>query len=374
MQRRNGRGIVHSWKICIFNDLKQAIPMMSTKKISIKKEIKRQIVALLVIIAIPFVINLAYGDLDQFKSVLDFIDENSFGVVVGIVCYLGNEIIWIVTRKKLNWLGNPAKANLISLLSFITYGMLAGLIVGFVFHKYIWLTPANRLIDSILSKAFIVLTVDLTIVSIFYSRFIVRYWIASIKNEEKLKHESLVARYEALKNQVNPHFLFNTLNTLTGVVEKNPEKASEFIRKLSDIYRYVLEQKDKELIQIKEEMIFVQDYIYLSKIRYGDGLYVEYHVDNDNYMIVPLGLQMLIENAIKHNIISSDQPLKVEIGTDKNFISIRNNLQRKSTVGHANQIGLENLIKRYAYLSDTKVEIIETKTHFEVKLPLLKNE
>jgi two-component system LytT family sensor kinase len=113
----------------------------------------------------------------------------------------------------------------------------------------------------------------LIIFYLYYSTFIANNWIKSIEKNEELKRENLLAKYEALKNQVNPHFLFNNLNTLSGMVEQKPELATAFIKKLSDIYRYVLEQNDKELVSIKDEMKFVDDYIFLSKMRFGEGLY-----------------------------------------------------------------------------------------------------
>jgi LytS/YehU family sensor histidine kinase len=194
----------------------------------------------------------------------------------------------------------------------------------------------------------------------------------SIKNEEKLKQENLVSKYEALKNQVNPHFLFNSLNTLTGIVEKDNKMATLYIKKLSDIYRYVLEQKDKETVKISEELNFVEDYIYLQKMRYGDGLtFVANIVDKDG-QVAPLALQILIENAVKHNIISDDQPLKIELLEEDGYYVIKNNLQKKKTIKQNAQTGLDNLYKRYEFLSSRKVEIEEKANEFTVRLPMIK--
>jgi hypothetical protein len=337
------------------------------------RRVRNFLIGLAILILVPTIINFIFGDLKLFQSLKHFIREISFGFTIGACFWLGNWTIGHTTGKKLNWRKNPAKANLISMLLFISWGLLVSLTLPYIYAKYVWEIPAERLISSVVANAFVCISVDIIIISFFYSNYLVYYWGESIKNEEELKRENLIARYEALKNQVNPHFLFNTLNTLTGVVEQNPEKATEFIRKFSDIYRYVLDQKDKELIPLKEELDFVEDYIYLSKIRYGNGLIVEKEIVNMDLFIVPLGLQMLIENAIKHNIISDDQPLVVEIGGNDEYIYVKNTLQRKSSIEITNQVGLDNLVKRYEYLSDRKVEIVETETHFEVCLPLLKN-
>lgn len=337
------------------------------------RRLRSILLGLAIVILIPILINIIFRDADQFKSLIHFFEEVSYGFVLGVLFWAGNWGIGAITGKKLDWRKNPKKANLISLLSFIFYGFLVSLLVPYSFMKFYYEVPADRLWNTVMGNAFMCISIDIIIISIFYSNYIVNYWGESIKNEEELKRENLVARYEALKNQVNPHFLFNTLNTLTGVVEQTPEKAVEFIHKLSDIYRYVLEQKDKELISLQEELKFVNDYIFLSKIRHGEGLKVENNIIGTNLLIAPLGLQLLIENAIKHNIISDDRPLSIEMGNDEDYIYVKNTLQRKSSVESTNQVGLENLMKRYEYLSDKKVEVVETESQFEVKLPLIKN-
>ncbi|MGD2035284.1 MAG: histidine kinase [Bacteroidales bacterium] len=348
--------------------------MWTIENKSARRRLRNFVLGLGVIIIVPVFVNFLFGDFRLFNSFVQFVDEISYGFSIGALFWLGNWAIGSSVGRMFNWRKNPSRANLISLLTFILYGILVSLTVPWFFAVNQWKVPAERLLNTIVINGFIAISVDMIIISIFYSNYIVHYWGKSIKNEEELKRENLIARYEALKNQVNPHFLFNTLNTLTGVVEQNPEKASEFIRKLSDIYRYVLEQKDKELIPLKEELKFADDYIFLSKIRYGNGLNVKNNISGNEQLIVPLGLQMLIENAIKHNVISDDKPLDIEMGTDGDSIYVKNNLQRKSSVDNTNRVGLENLVKRYEYLSDIQVQIIESESQFEVRIPLLKTD
>lgn len=178
-----------------------------------------------------------------------------------------------------------------------------------------------------------------------------------------------------MKNQVNPHFLFNSLNTLSGVVEQNPELATDFIKKLSDIYRYVLEQSDREVVSINDEMKFVNDYIFLLKMRFGEALIFNSDLSAmNNTQIAPLGIQMLVENAIKHNIVSDDMPLKIEIGIEDGFVFLKNNIQTKTIiVSDKKPQGLENLKKRYLYLSGSSIEIIESDNEFIVKLPIIES-
>jgi LytS/YehU family sensor histidine kinase len=226
-----------------------------------------------------------------------------------------------------------------------------------------------------LAKAFLTIVADLIVFYFYYSNFITNHWVKAIEKNEELKRENLSARYEALKNQVNPHFLFNSLNTLSGVVEKAPQLATDFIKKLSDIYRYVLEQNDKELVSLNKELKFVEDYIFLSEMRFGKGLIFNSHIPaNENTLVIPLGLQMLVENAIKHNIISDDMPLHIEMDIAGDFITVRNNKQKKTTIHSGKEpMGLENLKKRYAYLSNKEVEVMETENKFVVKLPIIES-
>jgi LytS/YehU family sensor histidine kinase len=229
-------------------------------------------------------------------------------------------------------------------------------------------------IDALL-KALMIMFLDLMVISMFYSTHLTKYWIKAIEKNEELKQENLIAKYNALKNQVNPHFLFNSLNTLSGVVEQKPELATDFIKKLSDTYRYVLEQSDKELVSIHDEMKFVEDYIFLSKMRFGEALLFNSVLPAKSSLhVVPLGLQMLVENAIKHNIIADDMPLRIEIGIEEAFVILKNNIQTKTTIASDKKPqGLENLKKRYAYLADTSIQVIKSDKEFVVKLPIIKS-
>jgi len=250
-----------------------------------------------------------------------------------------------------------------------------GYALGFAFWlgRFVLEMTGQDLLINVLIMTLMILSLDMIVISLFYSTDLIKYWKKSIEKNEELKRENLLAKYEALKNQVNPHFLFNNLNTLSGMVEQKHELATDFIKKLSDIYRYVLEQNEKELVSINDELKFVEDYIFLSKMRFGKGLKFNSHITNNkNLRVIPLGLQMLVENAIKHNIISDDMPLKIEMGIEEGFVTVRNNIQKKKTINSGKEpLGLENLKKRYAYLSGSSVEVIESDSKFIVKLPII---
>lgn len=189
----------------------------------------------------------------------------------------------------------------------------------------------------------------------------------------QLEKERSLMRYHHLKNQVNPHFLFNTLTSLDGLIQVNPALASDFIRHLSKVYRYVLEHKENEVVSIETEVNFIQHYISLLQIRYKEALNIQLTVPETGMEkgIVMVTLQMLIDNAIKHNIVQTGQPLQICITGGGDYLSIRNNKQLRKQIETSNGHGLKQLQELYAFLTQKPVLIKDTGTHFEVKLPVL---
>ena len=216
----------------------------------------------------------------------------------------------------------------------------------------------------------------LALVSTLYeSVFFYDRWKQTIIETEQLKRENVQSQLEGLKNQVNPHFLFNSLNTLTYIIPEDADKAVKFVQKLSKVYRYILEIKDKKLISIEEELDFLQSYIFLLEERFGSNLITQIEVPEaiKTLHIVPLSLQILFENAIKHNIISSDRPLSIIVFAENDTrLIVKNTLQKKKQSMPSTQVGLQNIKNRYAYFSDEKVEITETHQEFIVSLPLIR--
>lgn len=331
--------------------------------------IKREITGIAVLLIGSFLILFLFDGKGMFSSFKRFISGVSYGFVLGFCFWQGNEFIARTAGKKLNWRKNAPKANTITILLIFFYGLIISIVVPFIYNKYVFHIPPDKLLGHILGSGFIGLAINFIIVGAYYSQFLAKYWMKSIENEEKLKQENLISKYEALKNQVNPHFLFNSLNTLSGLVEKDSKQAIMYIKKLSDIYRYVLEQKDKETVKISEELDFVKDYIYLQKIRYGAGLNFTSSIIDMNSLVAPLALQLLIENAVKHNIISNEQTLNIELTEDNTFYIVKNNLQKKKNIQQNPQTGLDNLFKRYEFLSSGNAEVIENDDEFVVKLP-----
>ncbi len=196
--------------------------------------------------------------------------------------------------------------------------------------------------------------------------------------ENKVKEQQVIAgtasaKFESLKNQIDPHFLFNSLNVLTSLIEENPDNAQKFTTSLSKIYRYVLEQKDKELVSVEEELAFAKIYMELLNMRFENSVYYEVpeKLSNPEAKVVPLSLQLLLENAVKHNSISENKPLTITIYEEGNYLVVENNFQKKEVLQSRKGVGLQNIISRYQIVSNRKVSIEENAKTFRVKLPVL---
>ncbi len=190
---------------------------------------------------------------------------------------------------------------------------------------------------------------------------------------EKQKRAHLLSQFETLKNQVNPHFLFNSLNVLLDLVHDDPDLAEDFIVKLTKVYRYVLELKDQDSVELSEELNFIKDYIFLHQIRFGNSLQLYVQVPDEQLYarVPPLTLQLLVENAIKHNVIAKDQALTVELWTEDGWFVVRNSYQPRQDRVDSTGIGLENLRQRYRYLEVPEPRFGVEGSYYVARVPLL---
>jgi sensor histidine kinase YesM len=191
----------------------------------------------------------------------------------------------------------------------------------------------------------------------------------------QLEQENLLSQLESLKKQIDPHFLFNSLGTLISLIEKDSFLAIDFVEELSKVYRYILQTQHKELVELKDELNFINSYIFLLSKRFGKNLNINLKISKGwlNYLIPPLSLQLLIENAVKHNIISKEKTLNINISIDEDeYLNVENNFQKKRTFVSSTKIGLKNLKSRYEFFTDRKVEIISDEDIFQVRIPLIK--
>jgi len=201
--------------------------------------------------------------------------------------------------------------------------------------------------------------------------FFFMLWQEAMKSAFKAREQMLIYQSETLKNQVNPHFLFNSLNTLSSLIPIDPEKAELFTQKLSVIYRYILENRDAETVTLDQEIGFVRDYYFLQKIRDEEKINLTIAVENHDCRILPISLQLLVENAFKHNAATRENPLKVTIVQKGNMIEVRNNFQPRKQLTPSSGLGLKNLDERVKLQSGKTLEIEKGDKEFVVRMPVV---
>lgn len=293
-----------------------------------------------------------------------------FTATLWIALWLGNAYVSQVMDYFFSWHKEPVRRLLAGLVAMTVYTFGAVYTIIFLF-RLAGFSIGDRLDGTYTSTIVITL-----IISMFMTgRSFLVNWRQAAVDAEASKRETIHAKYESLKNQVNPHFLFNSLNALTNLVYEDQDKAALFIKQLSEVYRYVLDTRDKEVVALDDELKFLESYLFLQKIRFGNNLAVEIKLDAQGKLIAPLALQLLVENAIKHNITSSENPLFIKIFEQEGYIVVENILQRKTIPDEKSPgIGLENIKSRYRFLSNQPVVVEENKELFMVKLPVIESD
>lgn len=229
-----------------------------------------------------------------------------------------------------------------------------------------------RLASVVLSGLLFTLTTIGMFEAVYYYNNFSR---AEVEKEELLR-ANLQSQLDSLKSQVNPHFLFNSLNSLTSLIAKDPVKAECFVEEMSNVYRYLLRSNEQELVTLDEELAFIDSYLHLLKTRFGNNLAVTKNVAERHrcFLLPPLTLQLLIENTVKHNVVSSDAPLRIVLSTTTNDrLEVTNNLQKKHREVVSGKVGLSNIVAKYKLLRQPEIDIWETQTEFTVRIPLIKS-
>ncbi len=292
-----------------------------------------------------------------------------------LICFVFWQGVFMIIshfRKRFPKIKQTSKRLILTTLFVSLYIWIADLIFRAIFNYFVpellwdiesyWIHFLQNLFISVM----VAMIYELTY---FYAR-----WNQSNLEAEKLKTEQIVTQLESLKNQISPHFLFNSLNTLAAIIPEDQDQAVRFTEKLSEVYRYILQYKNKELVTLRTELDFIRSYLFLLQIRYPQNLKVSYHIAEEemNNHIAPLTLQILLENAVKHNVISKSEPLHIEIYTDENGrVIVENRLNIKTLAMNSTKTGLENIKKRYQYLSEKSVDIIHNQQIFQVSVPLI---
>lgn len=281
------------------------------------------------------------------------------------IYYLNNKLPWnnkAVARVSLQFFLTLVLAVIVSTL--IT--MLAHFIDNY----------EENLLQVLINNALIVSVINLILMIILEARIFSLESNQAKKEAENLNKELTQVKFEVLKSQINPHFMFNSLNVLSSLIDTDVKKAQQFIDEFSMMYRYVLESIEKPVVTIREEMDFVRSYLFLQQIRYENSILLDVALPAEllDSFIPPLSLQLVIENAIKHNIANPEHPLKINISQDKSFILIRNNIQSKISSGKTTKLGQKNMVKRYALIGEQTPEFLVEANHYLVKLPIINQE
>ncbi len=284
----------------------------------------------------------------------------------------GAFLLFIYFRNRFPIIKQTPKRLLYTIISLVAFLIIGGLVPKLLLGLCGLEDLAS--VSTYFDYAHINFPASFLIGSIYEAVYFFDNWKKTIRVNESLKSQQIKTQFEVLQNQMSPHFLFNSLNTLTVLIAENQHTAIDFTQKLSDVYRYILRNKEKEIVTIREELKFVGDYVYLLQMRYPENLHILNQVADKvmELYIAPLTIQILVENAIKHNVISKDHPLTIKIFDKEDGLVIENNFRIKTGIPKSTKTGLENIRKRYNLLGFKDVEIVNGPEMFRVTIPIIK--
>lgn len=295
--------------------------------------------------------------------------------IILLINILFRGLLWLDRRldRSIPWYYYPRK-RLITEIAIAFPSVLAILSFNYLFMFSVSNPSINMISHQRFLYTYIILMIVLgvAIIIVIANNFF-HNWQKSLLEVEQLKRDKIKSDYQALQNQLNPHFLFNIFNMLIAEIRRDPDNAERITERLSDVYRYVLESKNHETTSLREEVEFAEAILFLYKIRFGDSLVVECQLPAEvmSYRLPPLTLQILIENALKHNVMSASHPLHLRITVEDGYLLTTNDIQpRKST--YSTYVGLENIKMRFSYLTERRVIVNVSDNQFKVKVPLLK--
>jgi sensor histidine kinase YesM len=327
------------------------------------------------------VIIISYNHFSGYYYIPDaanFLQRLIYSSVLSLIAsfFLAYPDLWMIHRLNRHspWSRKGIRRSLIELFFSLLIATLAAILITSLAH---FIDPYREYYNKVLFTNVLILAVVNLMLVVILEAWIFFFQIKSAeKKAEGLQQELSGIRFEILKNQINPHFLFNSLNVLSGLIEKDPQKAQIFVDEFAMVYRYVLETIEKPLVSLSREIEFVRSYMFLQQIRYGEQLQYAIQIPSSSMaaFLPPLSLQTLFENAIKHNAITSGEKLEISVFTEGNYVVVKNNLRSKKSGMYSSGIGQKNLARRYAILGDY-VPLFTVETHHYVaKLPLLLND
>lgn len=324
----------------------------------------------LILLVIGMSITLTFSGSSMLRDWNLFLNSAIYNLVIGLSLWRGIGLVSTLLGKFLPPDSSPERNLVLHMAATLIYSSIAIFLLNYL--VYAWLFGYSLLDNPRLFTIIgtIQLFIVIIITGVHYVLDFLRSLKQAIKAQEALKRESLHHKYEALKNQMSPHFLFNSLSVLSALVEQDKVKSQTFIRQLSDVYRYVLEQKGEELVPLEKEMEFVKAYIYLHQIRHDNSLKVEMNITHLQGYVIPMSVQLLVENALKHNEASEKNPLALTLTrTDDKSLEVKNTYQPKKGLAGSG-LGLSLLKKRCDYLFGRDVSILNKNGIYTVRLPI----
>ncbi|MFH0761009.1 MAG: histidine kinase [Bacteroidota bacterium] len=341
------------------------INMVSYKPISVMK-----FIFINLLLAITIVLLFMRGALDSWQQ---FLLDLLWVFIICITQWSGILFVNHLISRKINWMERPVLRSVVGIISTICYSVIALMTVQFAMIFIVYGKAPDEAWQSVLHSITVTLLISLIMSLVSTAVGFFQAWRKEKVNAGKLKAEMMAYKYESLRNQINPHFLFNSFNVLSNLVYEDQAMAVKFIQQMSDLFRYVLDSRDKELVPLAEEVDFMQSYIYLIKTRFEDKLniVIELKPEPDEY-IVPVTLQMLVENAVKHNEISEAYPLSIIIRKNGDYLEVENPLQVKVIGGDSKKTGLKNIEQQFSFFTDKLIETDQSNGKFLVRVPILK--
>jgi hypothetical protein len=347
---------------------------MENKRIKTFTELKKGALACLYIaLILALVFSLINRNFDLNNILISFLISSMYSFGLGF----GNGLINVFLDKKWDWLEQTNLRVYFGIIATILYTIPVVLGIDYIIFVVMQKLPvADFFSDRMIWVHLFYIILSLGISTFMHARSFMVNWKLASKQEvtqQKIIAGTASAKFESLKNQIDPHFLFNSLNVLSSLIEENPENAQRFTTSLSKVYRYVLEQKDKELVSVEEELSFAKTYMNLLKMRFENSLFYELPqtILNPEAKVVPLSLQLLLENTVKHNVVSEKKPLHIRIFIEGDYLVVQNDFQKKEVLQGRQGVGLENIINRYGIITNRKVLIEQNEATFTVKIPIL---
>ncbi len=306
------------------------------------------------------------------RSAMYLLGAYAYFILLAGLIWQGNRYFLFRLQKRFDWFIHPLQKTVVLLAMnvFYTVPLVIGMLV-------LWFIMIGAPVDwQIIKVTAIVCVVSVVFITHVYETvFLIKQRQDDMVKGEQLERAKAQAELEALKNQIDPHFMFNSLNSLSYLIDENQEKAKQFTESLAEVYRYILSNKDRELVILEDELAFLHKYLALLKLRFGEALKVNFSVDSNQqseYLIPPISIFIALENVVKHNEISQASPLTTEVSLEGEELYVRNSIVRKKSIVHSTKIGLNNLKERFTMIVGKETEVQDDGRTFELMMPLLK--